>query len=343
MDDVLALLESDEMKAVVSAIDSLRRKYPQSSSSPKSEKITFAQLLTGRFPAREVLKVLADKNVGYPGQKDILAAAFSAWLLFPKAKGIRENWMTHAMLLYLDQSEKSSGLYDQKWTLERDIAARYIFIGDDFLRDMLDNSGGYQAFMRVTSFEVLDAILDHNIRTIRTAARSMVYLHHGSKLYVEDGPFYRPSVSRAYTIFEAVRASEEKIRDALAKKKQKIPPYTYVGRSSLYNIWKDNKSALPLIYAASCLKATRTKSLLDVLLNAEFSHGKHTHLVPVWLGMARYAADSIFPKMEDLSPLKSANRLLGNIEPVPFPVPSLDECEGSAFKDNFRRYFQRDS
>lgn len=351
MDDVAGLLESEEMKAVISAIDALRRRYPQSLSLPKSEKITFMQMLKGKFPVREVLRVLADKHPGYPGKKDVLAAAFAAWLLFPKDKEIRENWMTHAMLIYLDKTEKSAGLYDG-WTLERDIAARYIFAGDDFLRDMLDNAGGYQAFMRATTLEVLDAILDHNIRTIRTATRSMVYLHHGAQLYVEGGVFYRPSVNRAYKIFETIRISEEENRGEIEKRnnrkkkdaeKEEIPPFTYVGRSSLHKIWKENKGALPLLYAASCLKATRAKSLLDILLNAEFSHGKHTSLIPQWLGMARYAADSIFPKMGDPSLMKNADRLLGDIAPLPFPAPVLNEMEGDSFKRNFRRYFQSDS
>jgi hypothetical protein len=341
---------SEEMKAVVAAIEALRDRYAQTVFLPPTERITFFQLLTGKFPAREVLQKLASNDAGYPGQKDVMAAAFSAWLLFPKKKEIRHNWMLHAMLLYMDQAEKKAGLYEEDWVIERDIAARYLFIGGDFLKDIFDSAGGYQAFMDLNSNETIDAVLDHNMRTIRTAARSMLYLHHGAQLFREDGVYHRPSVNLASKMFKAIRDVQADDREKLVPKsgqesssKTELAPYTYVARSSLHKIWKDDNGTMALIYAASCLRVTKAKSLLDVLLSAEFSHSDHGRLIRQWLGMARYAAETIFPTMGDAKLVKRASRFLDMVDPVLFHAPKLTSQEDGLFRRNFRKYFQSSS
>ncbi|MCO5153918.1 MULTISPECIES: hypothetical protein [unclassified Shinella] len=347
MDEVADFFNSEEMKAVVTAIEALRSKYAQAVFLPQTERITFFQLLTGKFPAREVLQKLANNDAGYPGQKDVMAAAFSAWLLFPKKKEIRHNWMLHAMLLYMDQAEKKAGLYEEDWVIERDIAARYLFIGGDFLKDIFDSAGGYQAFMDLNSNETIDAILDHNMRTIRTAARSMLYLHHGAQLFQDEGVYHRPSVNLSSKIFKEIRKVEAENRENIVSRSEKnspskieMAPYTYVARSSLHKIWKEDNGTMALIYAASCLRITRSRYLLDVLLNAEFSHSDHGRLIPQWLGMARYAGELIFPKMDDARLLRRASRFLDIADPVPFHAPKLTSQEDALFKRIFRKYFQ---
>lgn len=339
MHDITDLLKWEEMRAVVEAVEALKRRCSQSAAS--SEHITFSQLASGKFPAREALERLASKDAGYPGQKDVLAAAFSAWLLFPKDKEIRHQRMIQAILDHMNEAEMGAGFFENGWTLERDVAARYLLTGDDFLRDMYDGAGGYQAFMRGNSVDTLDAILDHNMRTIRTAARSMLYLHHGAHRYIEGSAYYRPSINRAGKIFELLRAAEAKSRKNLSVKAA-VSQYTYVARSSLHKVWGESKGNLALVYAASCLRATRAKSLLDVLLNAELSHRAHSSLIPKWLGMARHAADTVFSKMGDAGLLKSANRLLDGIAPVEFSPPKLLDEEDKLFLSTFRRYYQRD-
>ncbi|MGN6534850.1 MAG: hypothetical protein ACTHKQ_03850, partial [Mesorhizobium sp.] len=290
MDDIADLLECEEMKSVVAAIEALKRRYSKSSSS--GYRTSFSQLVSGRFPAHEILEILAGEDAGYPGQKDVLAAAFSAWLLFPKDKGIRQNWMIDAILHHMDQAEYEAGFSENIWTLERDVISRYLLIDERFLRDMYDEAGGYQAFKNIDSLDTLDIILEHDLRTIRTAARSVFYIHHGANLYRENGNYYRPSVNRSSKVFEKIRISES-ISHRNTADKRKTPNYTYVARSSLHKIWGESKGALTLIYAASCLPATRKKSLLDVLIRREFSYAAHGSLIPKWRGMARYVADAV--------------------------------------------------
>jgi hypothetical protein len=316
------------MQAVVAAIEALKSRYPKPSSS--AEGMTFFQLVRGRFPAQEVLELLASEDAGYPGQKDILAAAFSAWLLFPKEKDIRKNWMISAILYHMNQSEYSAELGEDEWSLERDIISRYILIDSRFLRDFYHNAGGYQAFMNIDTLDTIGVIYEHYSRTILTAARSMLYIHHGANLYKEGGSYHRPSVNRACRIFEGIRISESKsLRDP--SRKNKTPQYSYVARSSLHKVWGESKGNLALIYAASCLPVTRARSLLDILLNAEFSYSEHGSLIPKWRGMARYVADVVFTEMGKAGLVKNADRLLAGVEPIDFPPLNLTLEERELF------------
>lgn len=328
MDDIRDILECEEMKDVVAAIERLKRTYSEPDSS--SECMTFTQLSSGRFQARDVLEILTRKDPGDQGQLDVLAAAFSAWLLFPKQKEIRYSWMMHAILNHMDAAERGAGLANENWTVERDIVARYLLTGDKFLRDMYDSAGGYQAFMRVSAHGVLDQVFEYDIRAVRTVAHAMRYMHHGALQFYEGGHHRRPSVNRAAEVFEEFKKARKKL-----PANTEVPPYEHVARSMLHKQWKESRGALALVYAASCMRATKVKSLLDVLLEASFSHTSHGHLISKWLGMARYAADYIFSKMNDPQLMRNTDRLLLGVEPIAFPPRALTEDERKYFKSSF--------
>lgn len=350
MDDIRHILESKEMKDVVAAIEKLKRANSEPDSS--SECLTFTQLSSGKFPTREVLKILSREEKDDQGQLDVLAAAFSAWLLFPKHKEVRFNWMLHAVLDHMDAAERGAGLGDEGWTVERDIVARYLLTGDAFLRDMYDSAGGYQAFTRISAQDVLDQVFDYDIRAVRTAAHAMKFMHHGAQKWenylrsvahkldgyperdvrrLETVPRCRRlSVNRAADVFEGLKQAREKLSAGT-----KMPAYEHVARSMLHRRWKENKGTLALVYAASCIQVTKAKSLLDVLLAAQFSHTSHGSIIPKWLGMARYAASYIFSKMDDPQLIRRSDKLLSGFEPREFPPAALTKIESEQFVLSF--------
>ncbi|MGB3417973.1 MAG: hypothetical protein WBA36_14970 [Mesorhizobium sp.] len=338
MYDIPHIIESPEMKAVVAAIEELKRVHSKPDTSTGC--ITFTQLSSGRFQAREVLEILAREDNGDQGQMDVLATAFSAWLLFPKHKEIRFNWMLHSVLDHMDMAERRAGLGDEGWTVERDIIARYFITGDKFLRDMYDSAGGYQAFMRISAHDVLDQVFEYDIRAVRTVAYAMRYMHVGAHELESDtgngtARIYKGyrcrqlSVNRAADVFEGLRRGRRK------KENKKASLYEHVARSMLHKRWKDNKGTLALIYAASCISATSRKSLLDILLEGRFSYTSHRPILVRWLGMARHAADYIFSKMKDPQLMRSTDKLISGVKPIAFPAPALADEESAQFVDGF--------
>ncbi len=263
-------------------------------AAPSVRSLAFGQT----FQAKEVLQVLRSGQPGHFGQKDILAAGLSAWLLFPKKMGIRMAWMTHAMLDHMDDAELKVGFAEHPWSLPRDLLARYILTGSSFLGDVYGEFGGYQAFGRSTASDVLDEIIANDVKTIRTIVRVMAYLHYAADTYRKNPDTWRkPSMNRAIEVLRAVRQKEME-RHKATSVNRKTPNYTYLSRSVLLDRWTSGRGTLALLYAANRLSVGK-RSLLDVLVSGTFSYRHHGHLIHQWLQMAQYVSDHIFALLDD--------------------------------------------
>lgn len=320
MDEIRDLLESDELRNISKAILALSKRRGEATAPNAAG--SFKELALGKFQPRMVLDVLLDENAGYPGQKNVLAAGLSAWILFPKHRGIRLNWITQAILIEMDEAERAVGLVDEKWTLERDIVARYVLAGPAFLDDMYNTIGGYEAFTRINTYETLDAILGTEVKTVRTIARAMAYLQHGVHLHAKAKRYFKPSVNQTARIFDLLRIKERRARSEL-----------YVGRSLLHRRWREGHGTLALIYAADRIRVTKRKTLLDIMLDGLFSYSEFGHLLPTWLGMARYAAETIFTPMAEKNLLSSTMKILRDVEAVTIIPPTPTKLEVEALRE----------
>lgn len=323
MVEIHAILESDEMHDVVTAIEALRRKF-STFSSPADRAWPVALSLAGRYRANQVIKILLDSEVYYPGYKEVIAAAFGGWLLAPRASVLRRGLMIQAAIDFMDRAEASTG-WDTALTLQKDIASRYIITGTDFLIEVYDCLGGYQAFSEAPSFDELWDGIDVVERPINTAARALAYLHHAINHCDRAGQQFCPSLNKAIAVL-----------DELKNPKRRYPyKEKYVSRSLLHQRWSQNKSTLALLYAASTIRVNR-KTLLRLILDGFFSYRDHADYLHLWIGRARYVATHIFARMEDYELQRETNQLLGAGETIVFQPPKLDEAEVESINLNFR-------
>ncbi|WP_105381351.1 hypothetical protein [Neorhizobium alkalisoli] len=332
MVELREILKSKEVNDAVRAIEGLlsKRDWITKAATEKS----FKDLALGKtFQASDVLKILLSPEPKYPGFKEVLAAGFVGWALFPETNGLSVNFMTHAILEHLDDAELEAGFADQPVTLARDIVARYVLVGFDFLADIYHPFGGYQAFTRHDSKDSVDILFDAEAKKINTVVRAMTYLHYGADRYQDPEFDFAPSLNRAVTVL-----AEWKKRLGDADYKQH-----YVSRSLLHQRWSESKQTVALVYAASTVKVGR-KSLLQIISAGDFHYREHQKQFATWVGRARYVSDHVFAKMDPNHLQRTTMRILAGVEPQPFAPPRInDDREERIIAAQFRKKFRNPS
>jgi len=326
MRNVDEILESDEMKNVVSAVEALRRKFLPASSLKELDVNPVDMAYREKFPASDVLKLLLDEELYYEGFKKVLAVGFAGWVALPDDSSYRRILVIAAALEHMKSAAKAADRGDVL-TLEQDIAARYVLTGPQFLIDVYDRIGGYSAFQIVPS--VHDTwVRDSEIRAARSAAQAVCYLHHGVNRAQELGRQFAPSLNRAVAAFDAL-------------KERKDFPFEahYVGRSLLHRRWSGHKETLALLYSASTIDV-RQQTLLDVVLNGQFTYQSHRRYLGGWISRARYVAAYIFSRMADTKLTSDTNGVLGSGKMTQFAPKKLREIEEVAVMEQIERYIK---
>ena len=322
------IFESDELSDAVKAVEALLARRQLSGKMPGEK--TFSELALGKtFRAREALAIISSSAPAYTGLKSVLSCGVVGWALFPKDREMRVVLMTQAVLQHMDDAERSVGLVDQPLTVARDIVARYVLTGIEFLTEIYDQMGGYEAFSRIASLDIMAELFEPYSKTINTTNRALAYLHHGADRFKDPEYDFAPSLNRAVTIFnELKRARGPEAYGA-----------EYVSRSLLHRRWSQTKPSLALVYSASTIKVNR-KTLLQVMLQGDYRYSSHVEYLDEWLGRARYVSEYIFAKME-LPELQSiTSKLLANVEPRRFAAPRITVEEEKIINAQFRKKFR---
>ncbi|WLS04150.1 hypothetical protein [Shinella oryzae] len=328
MVDVRELLESAEMNDVVRAIEALRRRYAPTAEYKNDHEWPVAIARVGRFRAELVFKIILSDEKYYPGYKEVLTAALAGWVISPPSVHARESLMIHAAVAFMEKAGELVGNQDLL-TLQKDLAARYVIIGPQFLTEIYDCLGGSQAFADAPSFDELWNAFDSIEKQMITVARAIAYLHHAVDKFSRPGIQLYPSLNKAVAIL-----NELKKRVGKDKFQQK-----YVSRSTLHYRWSNTKETLALIYAASTIKVNR-KTLLGLILDGFLSYDDHRAHIHLWAGRAKYVSEHIFARMDDLTIQRKTDRLLGKVSPVKFKPPKLDPIEVACFDHTFRRFIR---
>lgn len=322
MVDIKDVIESKEMQDVVAALNALKQRWaPEHQATDHVHPTVLA--LVGKYKAKEILHVLLDNHEYYPGYKEVLAASFGGWLIMPRERRVREILMIHAALDHMHDAEWKLG--NAELSLERDITARYILTSMDFLIEIYDGLGGYQAFAQNPSFELLWITFERDEKSINTCVLAMRFLHHAVNRFSARGRPFVPSLNKAVLALDELKATK--------------PPFPYkekyVSRSLLHQRWSQNKQTLALLYAASTIRINR-KTLLQLILDGFFSYQDHQPYLDIWVRRARYVAAHIFARMGDLDLERKTMRLVGDGPTTAFAPPKLNGVETAAFDKAFR-------
>ncbi len=322
MVDIKEVMESEEMRDVVTALDALRRRWAPSHQVTDHIRPTVLALV-GKYKAKEILQVLLDSKEYYPGYKEVLAASFGGWLIMPRERRVREVLMVHAALNHMHDTEWKLG--EAQLSLERDITARYILTSMDFLIEIYDSLGGYQAFAQNPSFEMMWIAFERDEKVINTAVLAMTFLHHAIDQFSVRGRPFVPSLNKAVLVLDELKATK--------------PPFPYkekyVSRSLLHQRWSQNKQTLALLYAASTIRINR-KTLLQLILDGFFSYKNHQPYLDIWVCRARYVAAHIFARMGDPDLERKTITLIGGGHATAFAPQKLSIVETAAFNTAFR-------
>ncbi|MCZ7856385.1 hypothetical protein O9X81_07140 [Agrobacterium salinitolerans] len=322
MIDINEVIESKEMRDVITALDALKRRWaPQHQAIDHVRPTVLA--LVGKYKAKEILQVLLNNREYYRGYKEVLAASFGGWLIMPRERRVREVLMMHAALDHMHEAELNLG--EGELNLERDITARYLLTSMDFLVEIYDCLGGYQAFAENPSFEALWITFERDEKVINTAILALRFLHHAVDRFSARGRPFVPSLNKAVLALDELKATK--------------PPFPYkekyVSRSLLHQRWSQNKQTLALLYAASTIRINR-KTLLQLILGGFFSYHDHQPYLDVWVRRTRYIAAHIFARMGDPDLERKTIGLVGEGPASVFSPPKLNGVETAAFDKAFR-------
>lgn len=318
---VRQLLETEELKSVIAALEALH--FKTSECEAKASK-RFSELALGdKFQAADILAILASDQTYYPGLKSVLAAGFAGWLIDPDPtyNSLRFDAMCRAAMEHMDVAEKKAGLSKREWDIGRDLIARYVYTGSEFLGEIYDELGGYGAFQDASSREVSGYVTQPEQLAVKTVLRAMAYFHHGANLW-HKGLSLPPSLNRAVLILSGLKGDMADFADH------------FVSRSLLHRRWTATKGTLALIYAADSIKIKET-TLFQIIWKQEFSYESHKKYLNRWMRRARYVSGHVFSCSTDPDLQKRADEILGKGESERFSAPDLTEKENKLLQRHF--------
>lgn len=321
MDSVHDLLKSEELKSIVAAVEALNRRVTPNRPATGHR---FRDLTLGdQFNVAAVLRILSGEEAYYPGFKPVLAAGLAGTLFDePDSNVLAFDGMCRAALEHLAAANTKAGLASRRWDLGRDILARYVFAGNEFLSEIVDELGGYDAFMGASSREVAEIISESSHLKWNTVIRALAYFHYGADLW-RKGVALRPSLNRAVLIFAG-------LKDLDSDYSQK-----FVSRSLLHDHWTKSKSKLALVYSATTL-SIGDRTLFQILAEQDFSYNRHKKILNRWMSRARFVSSHIFSCATDQQLQKTTDELLG-IGPIEkFSPPPLSAGERRILKKSFQ-------
>lgn len=322
---VSKILASSEMSDVVSAIKKLRSRFSYSDLYDDDHDWPLALVWSEGYNAKRILEILLDDHEYYDGYKDVLSASFGGWVLAPDRSDLRENLIVQAALFHMIEAEEEADIGTSP-TLEEDIAARYIFLGQEFVVEVLNPLGGAARLIEAKTDVTLWRELAGLDRQIESVVRAVAYLHHAVDRLGKPGFVFEPSLNKAFWVFEELR------------KPSLHYPFkeTYVSRSLLQSRWTSNRETLALLYAASTIRVEK-ETLLDIILKGFLLDSHHKRFFSHWVGRARYVVDHIFSRMRNKSIAVATTKILGEGESIRFRPAPLDPVEKEIIKSIFNR------
>lgn len=279
---------------------------------------SFNSIALGRkFKADLAAPIIAEADPGYPGIAKVLFLGFCGWVVLPSDVVPQRAFMYHAALDHIGASELQAGLLSE-FHLSADILARYVLVGPDFLDDIFYALKGHLGVSVAVERPTIESWLSGEHRSIFTLVKLCQILHFAANELTDDTKYRPPSLTLTIEIMSAMRDDD------------------LVERTIFYQAWKQHKSTVALLYAASTIKGGKV-SLLDSILSGEIRAEQFMDQFPLWIGRARYFCDHVLSRLairglaaENLKPLK-------RFKTEPFAHYPFPEKEGEFLRRKYSR------
>ncbi|WP_421928807.1 hypothetical protein [Neoaquamicrobium sediminum] len=291
-------------------------KFAAADPEPLDHLGSFMALVWEDFLAREVMEILLDERSSYRGHKDVLTAAFFAWMLHPKHLGLRRNAIRLAAMRHFERAERKAlkELPNGGWAA--DAVYRYRDIGIKFLVDVYYPIGGMGSLLRAT------ARLNHS-RLIRKkylrqifSCVEIVRIYHYAVDHLHPPAHRKPSLQGATTV---VRKVADTIESTSATK----------------DAWARRRPSIAYIYAASTIETANGNTLLHDVIDKNIDFKSVRPHLRELVGRARFVADQILARA--VEPVGESAEAVPTVEPIPFTVRMYGNVEaaliGEAFAD----------
>lgn len=315
MSDIDEVLKSPEMAEVVLAIGKLRKRFSPYDVERNDHEWPLALVRVDGYSAKRIIEILLEDKEYYVGYRDVLAASLGGWILAPEREDLRENLIAQAALFHMMDAEDEADIGERP-TLEEDIAARYIYLGQEFIVEILNPLGGSAKLIEAKTDDALWRELDGLEKQIASIVRAVAYLHHAVDRLGKPGFVFEPSLNKAFWVFDELK---KPIRQYPFKEK-------YVSRSLLHSRWTLNKETIALLYAASTIRVKK-ETLLNIIIEGFLLDSHCRRFFSQWVGRARYVVDHVFSRMRNKAIAVAASEILGTGESIRFMPPRLDSEE----------------
>lgn len=325
MDNIEEIIASPEMAEVVLALEKLRRRFSDFNLEEDGHEWPLALVRVDGYKAKRIIEILLTDKKYYKGYRDVLTASLGGWLLAPEREDLRENLIAQAALFHMVDAEDEADIGEGP-TLEEDIAARYIYLGQEFILEILNPLGGSSKLIEAKTDVALWRELEGLEKQIASIVRAVAYLHHAVDRLARPGFVFEPSLNKAFWVF-----------DELKNLNRQYPfKDRFVSRSLLHSRWTANKNTIALLYAASTIRVKK-ETLLNIIMEGFLLDTHHKRFFSQWVGRARYVVDHVFSRMRNKAIAVAASEILGTGESIRFKPPRLDAEEAEIVDFVFSR------
>jgi hypothetical protein len=249
------------------------------------------------YDAGAAVKLLMNGAPSYYGHKEATFFAFCGWAVAPFDPDVRFDLIGIAIKQLVAEAEDKAARLDIDSNTAADMIARYYFAGSQFIFNIYTAFQGAGGFLAFGSGALLEDETYTRKKDYMTIVKLMACCHYVSAKRVNSKR--DPSVNFAMRFLE--KNSDDSLKSSTAT----------------YAMWGQVKENIAFIYAASSIKVSPSKTLLDVVLSGDLKFSRDHRFFRTWMRRTRFVCDSVLRLMSD--ELQSSNsKFLGGLEAESF-------------------------
>ena len=280
------------------------------------------------FDPKTVMKILTSEEPTYAARKPILFSGLCTWVACPMRHSLRQHGMLLVGIEHLRAAEAEgrkvfAGRDLPGHELLGDILGRVRVLGQDFFSDFYYPIGGLAQVLRSTTPGNFRRSLAKHAEAARTAVTMMeIYDYHARHLN-DPKRFYQASEGKGYKL----------VRIIYARHRKEMGFSVELSEDRWRKLGLSQTAAMS--YAASTLPAGKADNLLNAIVSGTASFEDHGHLLPAWIGRARYAAEVILRGLTKSEIGQINAGWLPDLPTEPTPEPPLSAPERAEIEAEF--------
>lgn len=285
----------------------------------------FAEEIWAAFNPSLALKYLLATKLTFPGHKETLFKAFSAWVIAPKDEDLIKSAISFSNLAFISAGE-AAALKDlnQVAGIAADALGRHGYMGEQFLREIYYPCGGIMGIGRHHSRDEFNERIASHSWKLEYALKVLEIAHYHVTELLPGGRHGVPSLYKSSRLMKELGVSNGS---------HKTPP----AERAMRGYWADHRQSIAFAYSARTIVMPDGRSLLQAITDGRGTYDDARGILTEWISRARFVATFILDRGSDREMAADTLSTIPTTDEVPFDPPHFSETAKQSIGRMYKR------